>query len=123
MIFVLACVANKQNIDTSAPLTSEPLEQHDTGATEHEVDLDGDGYPSWIGAPEQAIADCNDSDDRITPNSVRWIPAGPFTRGNDERLETSPARQITLSSYCIDRLEVSNQQFADFLNVCRILIL
>ena len=119
MIFILACVANKPNIDTSAPLTSEPSGQHDTGTPEPGMDLDGDGYPSWTGAPAQAIADCNDSDDSVTPESVRWIPAGPFTRGHNERLETSPARQITLSSYCLDRLEVSNQQFADFLDHLR----
>lgn len=114
-IILLACLSNKQSIDTSQSETSEP---EDTSIPEpaEELDQDGDGFPSWNGQPEQAIADCNDSDDSITPDVTLWIPEGPFTRGNDQIPAAAPARQIFLSDFCIDRYEVTNQQFADFLD-------
>ena len=46
------------------------------------------------------------------------IPAGPFTMGRDDGPDDErPAHQITLPAFHIDRLPVTNAQFAEFLNV------
>ncbi len=46
------------------------------------------------------------------------IPAGAFTMGRDDGPDDErPAHQITLPAFEIDRLPVTNAQFAEFLNV------
>ncbi len=46
------------------------------------------------------------------------IPAGPFTMGRDDGpADEKPAHVIALAAFRIDRLPVSNRQFAEFLNV------
>jgi iron(II)-dependent oxidoreductase len=46
------------------------------------------------------------------------IPAGSFTLGRDNGPEDErPAHQLTLPAFQIDRLPVTNAQFAEFLNV------
>ena len=45
------------------------------------------------------------------------IPAGPFTMGrNDGPADERPAHPVTLPAFQIDRLPVTNAQFAEFLN-------
>ena len=45
------------------------------------------------------------------------IPAGPFTMGsNDGPADERPAHAVELGQYMIDRLPVTNLQFAEFLN-------
>jgi len=48
------------------------------------------------------------------------VPAGEFIMGNDLttawQLDESPAHQVYLDDYWIDRNEVTNQQFANYLN-------
>lgn len=45
------------------------------------------------------------------------IPAGAFTMGSDDgSADERPAHQITLPAFAIDRLPVTNEQFAAFLN-------
>jgi iron(II)-dependent oxidoreductase len=46
------------------------------------------------------------------------MPAGAFTMGRDDGPEDErPAHQLTLPAFHIDRLPVTNAQFAEFLNV------
>jgi formylglycine-generating enzyme required for sulfatase activity len=73
------------------------------------VDADGDGFLS--------DEDCDDQDPDVTPLTEIWVPAGPFTRGDDQQSpDQSPMREITLSAYCLDVLEVSNAQFVTYLD-------
>ena len=44
------------------------------------------------------------------------VPGGKFTRGNEEFLADAPAVEIEVSPYLIAKYEVSNAQFAKFLN-------
>jgi formylglycine-generating enzyme required for sulfatase activity len=45
------------------------------------------------------------------------IPAGPFTMGSNEGPDDEkPAHQVALAAYTIDRLPVTNAQYAQFLN-------
>ncbi|WP_374686768.1 bifunctional serine/threonine-protein kinase/formylglycine-generating enzyme family protein [Promineifilum sp.] len=45
------------------------------------------------------------------------VPAGPFIQGSDGDTEgAAPARTVTLDAFRIDRLEVTNAQYAAFLN-------
>jgi hypothetical protein len=45
------------------------------------------------------------------------IPAGPFTMGSNEGPDDErPAHQVNLGAYAIDRLPVTNAQYAQFLN-------
>ena len=46
-------------------------------------DNDGDGYPDWRTTNNFAIADCDDSDPDITPETERFIPEGSFLRGGN----------------------------------------
>ena len=48
------------------------------------------------------------------------IPAGPFTMGsNDGRDDERPAHMVTLAAFEIDRLQVTNAEFATFLYALR----
>lgn len=86
-----------------------------TDATDPD-DRDGDGYLHWEVAPDAALADCDDEDPAVTPATERLIPAGPFTRGRDDsEPDQRPAREITLSAYCMDVTEVTNADFVVFL--------
>lgn len=45
------------------------------------------------------------------------IPAGPYIMGSDHGPEDErPAHEVTLAAYAIERLPVTNAQFAEFLN-------
>lgn len=54
------------------------------------------------------------------PRGMLPIPRGPFLMGAEARdslakPDENPARQITLDSFCIDRAEVSNAEYVEFL--------
>ena len=87
----------------------------DTGELPEEVDADGDGYPSWQTAHDQDRADCDDADPNVTPLTERFLPEGPFLRGNDGEPHTDPQREIWISPVCLDRTEVTNEAFVAFL--------
>jgi formylglycine-generating enzyme required for sulfatase activity len=53
----------------------------------------------------------------LAADTMVTVPAGPFTMGrNDGPDDERPAHQITLPAFRIDRLTVTNAQFAEFLN-------
>ncbi|HXV25163.1 MAG TPA: formylglycine-generating enzyme family protein [Alphaproteobacteria bacterium] len=61
---------------------------------------------TYAGAPERS--------ERPYPGMV-WIPGGTFTMGDDdERSEERAAHQVSVSGFWIDRHEVTNAQFAAF---------
>ena len=44
-----------------------------------------------------------------------WIPSGRFRRGNDQgAMDEQPVRELTVDGFWIDRTEVTNEQFAEF---------
>jgi predicted outer membrane repeat protein len=76
------------------------------------------GTPCDIGAFEaqsETSAEASPSDD---PSSqMLLVPAGEFTMGSDEgRGDERPVHRVTLDAFAIDETEVTNAQFADFLN-------
>ena len=71
-------------------------------------DLDGDGYLSWHVELNPDLADCDDLNPMVTPNTERFIHQGTFAFGEEQQ-------EITLDHFCIDRLEVSNQLFVSFM--------
>ncbi|OGQ79122.1 MAG: hypothetical protein A3F90_18435 [Deltaproteobacteria bacterium RIFCSPLOWO2_12_FULL_60_19] len=51
------------------------------------------------------------------PTEMINIPAGPFTMGSDDGpADERPAHRVELAAFSIDRLPVTNAQFAAFLN-------
>jgi formylglycine-generating enzyme required for sulfatase activity len=63
------------------------------------------------GPPPVAAAQNVVSTDMVT------VPAGPFTLGSDSGPEDErPAHQVSLEAFTIDRMPVTNAQFAAFLN-------
>ena len=114
---LVACVSEKtenQVIDTAGD-TEEQVEDsaEDTEDIEYQ-DLDGDGYPDWRTTNDWEIADCDDSDPLVTPNSERFISEGSFIRGGNVPF-AQPQSEIYLSNYCMDVYEVTNQDFVEFL--------
>ena len=111
MFFILCSCAQQYEYDYESQNqpTSEP-------SAVVAVDNDGDGFPHWSTTTNQELADCDDQDPFVTPESERWIPEGNFWRGDDDAPFSGPMREIFVRDYCMDRLEVSNQQYADFMN-------
>lgn len=55
--------------------------------------------------------------DKIARNGMVAIPGGPFTMGSDSGPDDErPAHALNIASFEIDRLPVTNREFADFLN-------
>ncbi len=76
-------------------------------------DDDGDGYPSATACPatSPALADCDDNRADVTPDTERWVPPGPFLMGSASTAagrDESPVHVVTLSGFCLDRLEAAN---------------
>jgi formylglycine-generating enzyme required for sulfatase activity len=75
-------------------------------------DLSGENYIlRWLAGAQEwsSLADALD-------RSMVSIPAGSFWMGSDgDRPEESPHRQVRLSSYAIDRYEVTNAQYQRYL--------
>jgi formylglycine-generating enzyme required for sulfatase activity len=80
-----------------------------------EIDEDGDGFPHWQSTIDITIADCDDLDPNVNPETERYIPAGSFLRGDDFMPNTSPQTDVYLSDFCLDVYEVTNAQFVSFL--------
>jgi|GEM_PF-258621 len=51
-----------------------------------------------------------------TPDNMTLIPGGSFLMGDSSKRSTSPVRNVQLESFFLDRYEVTNQQFCEFLN-------
>ncbi len=100
-----ACTS--EGSDTS-PDTSDTSDTADTGDTASADDADGDGVLT--------ADDCDDADPAVTAATERRIPEGIFVRGHDDIPDASPAREIFVSTFCLDVYEVTNAQFAAFMN-------
>ncbi|MFH1469000.1 MAG: SUMF1/EgtB/PvdO family nonheme iron enzyme [Pseudomonadota bacterium] len=94
--------------------TAGPGETGDTGLPPP-VDEDGDGAFSIATAPDLLLADCDDLDPWVGPDTERYIPPGPFVRGQDGDTFADPQREIELSGYCLQVTEVTVAAFIEFL--------
>ena len=79
-------------------------------------DADGDGFVSAVLCPSTpaASADCDDNDPAVTPATERWVRPGPFLMGSASDhagRDEGPLHAVTLSGYCLDRLELSAKDF------------
>ncbi len=79
------------------------------------VDADGDGAPAWTGVGDAARADCDDTDPDVNPDTEVLVPTGSFLQGQDGERWAEPAREVELSTYCVDRFEVTHDAFLRFL--------
>lgn len=112
MLLVLALIACKDSgPDDSTADDSAPVDDSSSSAQ----DADGDGFPSWELTTDPTLADCDDLDPQVTPATERYVPGGPFWQGGGYNPDTQPERSITLSPYCVDRLELTNAQFLPLL--------
>ena len=51
------------------------------------------------------------------PEDMAWIPAGTFRMGSDVHYpEEAPAREVAVDGFWIDRFQVTNRQFAGFVD-------
>jgi len=68
--------------------------------------------PIWLQAPSSSAP----------PAGMVLVPSGPFKMGdpfNEGDADELPVHDVSLSSYYIDKFEVTNQQYADALNWAR----
>lgn len=116
LVLLAACNPDQPGHPDADPTgdTSPAPDTADTADTA--VDADGDGAPSWATAADPTTADCDDGDPSVGPETTRFFPAGSFVRGNEDFANTSPAREIGLSAYCLDLREVTNAQFVPYLD-------
>lgn len=118
LLLALACA---DPADSGAPAggTAPGLDSGDTGDTGAAIDpddRDGDGFLHWSLTDDPAEADCDDDDPLVTPDTERLVAPGAYTRGRDDsEADQQPAREITLSAYCLDVHEVTNAAFVAFL--------
>lgn len=69
-------------------------------------------------APTIGIGSTIKGDDGMT---LRYVPAGEFTMGNDIKADEQPVHAVTLDAYWIDQTEVTNAMYAQCVkaNACR----
>ena len=115
IVFLLSC-ASSSNQSTPIIDTDSGFEDtgEDTGEDTSDLplyllyDQDEDGFLSWQVEHNPELADCDDFDPTITPNKERFVQEGSFPFGES-------GTDLDLSSFCIDRLEVDNEQFVAFM--------
>ena len=86
---------------TAGPLPSPP----DSGTIDTDGDGDGDGFLHWQIAANPSLADCDDQDASVTPETERLIPEGLLLPGHTSDDNAMPQREIWLSPFCMDVLD------------------
>ena len=99
---------------TTGDDTDDTASSDDTGQAF--TDADGDGAIDWRVAEDPATADCDDDDSAVGPDTERFLPAGAYWRGDEGFPESTPVLEVTLSPFCVDVLEVTNDQFVIWLD-------
>lgn len=67
-----------------------------------------------------ALADWPRAQTPVAADDMVLVPAGEFIMGADDRLPNEkPRRSVSLPAFRMDRTEVTNAQFCDFLNALR----
>jgi iron(II)-dependent oxidoreductase len=78
--------------------------------------------PTVVSSPNQETIVATPTD-TVQDRSIVLVPAGNYTIGSDETEDTQPVHQTSLSAFQIDRYEVTNVQYAEFLNSLNIQLL
>jgi formylglycine-generating enzyme required for sulfatase activity len=107
-LLFLACSGSKSQSDSGL---------NDTDISLIPNDADEDGFPDWRTTLDFEIADCDDSDPSVNPNTERYIPAGYYLRGDDIAPGAGPMREIFISDFCMDLTEVTNSDFVLYMEV------
>ncbi|NLI98907.1 formylglycine-generating enzyme family protein, partial [bacterium] len=77
-----------------------------------ELVIDGEEFTAYLMEKE-----AKNSSYVITPQRMEIIKAdGPFLMGDSADRNCSPVRRVYLSSFFLDRFEVTNEQYSEFLN-------
>jgi formylglycine-generating enzyme required for sulfatase activity len=71
-----------------------------------------DVWPIGWGAGNQP------GDEKLGPDgqTLVWVPAGSFMMGSDDEADERPIHEVTLDGFWIGKCEVTNDQYATFLN-------
>lgn len=69
-----------------------------------------------INKNEQARALWSKYDNWTPPEGMAYIPAGSFKMGSRERRDTRPVQDVYITSFFIDKFEVTNRQFKAFVD-------
>lgn len=99
----------------ACPAATSPTDSADTAGLPAEIDADGDGAPAWTGTGNPALADCDDGDPGVNPETEVLVPAGAFVEGEPGADWAEPQRTVELSAYCVDRTEVTHAEFLRYL--------
>ena len=80
--------------------------------------FEGSSIDSKNATPTATIDSSQVSHEEPVPEEMVSIPAGPFIRGTNEGgLDERPQRTVLLDAFAIDRYEVTNHQYQQFINV------
>lgn len=102
------------------------------GMDDDHPDADGDGYdacPEGTAGADDQPEDCDDSDPSVAPGALEisdsvdndcdglvLVGAGPFLMGSNTLPEYGPLHEVDVPAFAIHRYEVSNAEYAAFLN-------
>ena len=84
-------------------------------------DADGDGFVDARQCGDSRPndkTDCNDDDASIGPEQERYVRSSPFLMGSNSDhagADESPVHIVQMSGYCLDKTEVSSQDFSQWL--------
>ena len=83
-------------------------------------DKDKDGFVDATACPWNPVEklDCDDTDPNVTPKTEIWVPPGPFIMGSNSThagADEKPTHVVQLSGYCLDKYEVTTQQWSTWL--------
>mgnify|MGYP001597645234 FL=1 len=80
--------------------------------------FEGSSIDSKNATPTATIDSSQVSHEEPVPEEMVSIPAGPFIRGTNEGgLDERPQRTVLLDAFAIDRYEVTNHQYQQFVDV------
>lgn len=65
---------------------------------------------------QQPIASCTLPELKSPHAGMVWVPAGQFTMGSTFYAEEAPRRTVSVPGFWMDRTEVTNKEFAEFVN-------
>ena len=72
----------------------------------------------WAAPPAVLAPSATVGDGADRPPGMVWIPGGTFTMGSEPgpgvRPDESPSHPVRVKGFWIDRTEVTNRQFAEF---------
>lgn len=101
---------------TEAPTEAAPTEEAEaTTEAQAEATTEGAAEATAEATTEATVEATAEPTQPPIPEDMVLIPAGPFTMGQDgSKPKNGPAHQVDVPAYEIDRFEVTNDEFARF---------